>query len=221
VSEKSCTVCKKLKPLDAFSPCREGRQPSCKECRNFRARNLSIPVTVAEQKCYSCKQMLPASEFNRAKHRKSGLQHECKACTSARKKSASYPVTLSEKTCCDCGLTKPAKDFPRDTKRVGGLRKECRDCSSVRTRASVYKLSFDACRKRCDVMACDICKEGFSSPSEKNIDHCHKTGRVRGTLCGGCNRMLGGARDNPLFLSRAIHYLAISFRKTTGAVDAV
>lgn len=39
------------------------------------------------------------------------------------------------------------------------------------------------------------------------VDHCHKTGEIRGVLCDHCNRMLGYAKDNPVILLRAIQYL--------------
>jgi hypothetical protein len=39
------------------------------------------------------------------------------------------------------------------------------------------------------------------------VDHCHKTGKVRGLLCRKCNQMLGLAEDNQNTLSNAIIYL--------------
>lgn len=39
------------------------------------------------------------------------------------------------------------------------------------------------------------------------IDHCHKTGIVRGLLCQKCNTALGGFRDSIEILNSAIEYL--------------
>lgn len=39
------------------------------------------------------------------------------------------------------------------------------------------------------------------------IDHDHKTGIIRGLLCGLCNMGLGSFRDNPEHLASAILYL--------------
>ena len=52
---------------------------------------------------------------------------------------------------------------------------------------------------------CAICSEMFiKTPC---VDHNHKTGRVRGLLCGHCNRMLGCARENQNILQSGIEYL--------------
>ena len=40
-----------------------------------------------------------------------------------------------------------------------------------------------------------------------NVDHNHKTKKVRGLLCFLCNQGIGFFRDNPEFLLRAIDYL--------------
>jgi hypothetical protein len=58
--------------------------------------------------------------------------------------------------------------------------------------------------------SCAICRSG--TPGAKgvwNVDHDHKTGRVRGILCFHCNMMLGYAKDNPEILAAAIPYLAL------------
>ncbi|MFB7366858.1 endonuclease VII domain-containing protein [Streptomyces hydrogenans] len=40
-----------------------------------------------------------------------------------------------------------------------------------------------------------------------HVDHCHKTGRVRGVLCLNCNIGLGLLKESPDRMLRAIAYL--------------
>jgi hypothetical protein len=43
-----------------------------------------------------------------------------------------------------------------------------------------------------------------------DIDHCHKSGKVRGLLCSNHNRALGLLGDDPALLLRSIEYLVKS-----------
>lgn len=68
---------------------------------------------------------------------------------------------------------------------------------------------------------CAICKNPQTQKSRSgndivslSVDHCHKTGEIRGMLCQKCNTGLGMFRDNVDFLKKAIDYLlSINERK--------
>jgi hypothetical protein len=61
---------------------------------------------------------------------------------------------------------------------------------------------------------CGVCGKMFEQKNIKrfhpfNIDHCHKTGKVRGILCPKCNRSLGLLQDSVEIIKKSIKWLAI------------
>ena len=50
---------------------------------------------------------------------------------------------------------------------------------------------------------CAFCK----SPPPSVIDHDHKTGRVRGSLCAPCNSFLGKVERDPDILARMLDWI--------------
>lgn len=52
---------------------------------------------------------------------------------------------------------------------------------------------------------CAVCDEPFND--DDNVDHCHRTGKVRGLLCSHCNKGLGFFKDSVPKLLKAIKYL--------------
>lgn len=65
---------------------------------------------------------------------------------------------------------------------------------------------------------CGICNIVMTRPEKSrgqimtcvSVDHCHKTGKVRGLLCSGCNKGLGMMKDNIDILKNAIKWLGES-----------
>jgi hypothetical protein len=55
---------------------------------------------------------------------------------------------------------------------------------------------------------CAICGAISSSGGKRlHVDHCHRTGKVRGVLCASCNHGIGHLRDSVEVMSWAIDYL--------------
>lgn len=64
-------------------------------------------------------------------------------------------------------------------------------------------------KNKCDI--CDKSEVVFSRRGNKirdlSVDHNHKTSRVRGLLCQGCNKGIGLLREDIKILNAAIKYL--------------
>lgn len=60
---------------------------------------------------------------------------------------------------------------------------------------------------------CKICNRTSEETGDSRrlaVDHCHKTGIIRGLLCGNCNRGLGAFQDSEELLALAAKYLSNS-----------
>ena len=136
------------------------------------------------------------------------------------------------RTCSLCERTLPLNNFGKRT--VTTYKGYCKTCQGLYNKyihyprykdkqkynswKSILKSKYNLTPEDYDKMLldqgsrCAIC--GTQDPKTANkattrfaVDHCHKTGKVRGLLCDYCNVMLGRARDNKQVLQRAINYL--------------
>lgn len=118
---------------------------------------------------------------------------------------------ISFKVCTKCNRQKPCSDYGVRKYQSTGQASVCKQC--VATLARLYNSSPDKKEKRKlinrkaslkflygltlqDVeqikenqnFICPIC---LKPPNKWCVDHCHKTGKVRGLLCYSCNSLLG------------------------------
>lgn len=126
------------------------------------------------------------------------------------------------KPCSKCRAVKPFGEFHRSAKASDGRASWCKPCANTVTRAG-RKRTYSAENKRkwaiktrygltpAQVEAmrekqngkCALCDK---TPRKFHIDHCHRTGVIRGLLCHACNIRLGGW-DDLAWKERALAYL--------------
>lgn len=104
--------------------------------------------------------------------------------------------------CIDC--MEPMRDMEFIGNFDGG--KCCPKCNQIYSKYDITRKDYMYMRLK-QRESCAICKT--HEPKERGlfIDHCHKTGKVRGLLCGRCNSGIGFLKDNEEFMWSAIMYL--------------
>lgn len=143
---------------------------------------------------------------------------------------------MATKTCAECAQTKPVAAFYRKKRPKGkyaetsaGLSHACKTCV-IDARKSYYRENTGKCDKtnmdsrlrrtygigvveynsmlEAQDFKCKICTRHKSEfPYRLSVDHCHKTGAVRGLLCKACNTALGLVKDKTAVLENMISYL--------------
>lgn len=128
------------------------------------------------------------------------------------------------KVCSRCKETKSLDEFYKRDSYKDGIVSRCKKCHSetlTRTKPTkrqiknwnlkrVHKLSIETYEEMCAKQdhKCLICKE---TPEILYVDHCHKSGKIRGLLCSACNVGLGCFRDKTESLDAAKKYLEIGW----------
>ncbi|WP_373289974.1 endonuclease VII domain-containing protein [Longimycelium tulufanense] len=115
--------------------------------------------------------------------------------------------------CRDCrGGKRPAPyPGPRCATHHRAARAARRRAAHSRHIQRTYGITLDEYERLYEAQggACAICQRAKGTGRRRlAVDHNHRTGEVRGLLCGPCNRgVLGHLHDDPDALQRAIDYL--------------
>lgn len=109
------------------------------------------------------------------------------------------------KECMACKISKSLDDFHKHKGRRLGVTDHCKSCRNtmiVEKRHGLKSGQLNRMKEECNYR-CEICMKKL----QLAVDHCHKSGKVRGMLCSNCNNGLGRFKDNIKNLKNAIKYL--------------
>ncbi|WP_218639322.1 endonuclease VII domain-containing protein [Streptomyces sp. IMTB 2501] len=121
------------------------------------------------------------------------------------------PPRKGFRKCQRCERNRAEKFFTSARGKVcSSCRKKTRSASAHETRVqATYGLGPGEYAEmfRLQGGKCAICRQ--TRQQRLSVDHCHKSGVVRGLLCRRCNSQLiaRGARDSPVILRNAADYL--------------
>ena len=146
--------------------------------------------SITEKQCFKCKTTKPIADFQRNRRVKDGFATYCRACAGQLKREGYARWTPEQ------------RELHRD--RV--LRKR-------------YGIGLEFVKQMYELQegCCAICGKPGDRPAVEYfrgsqagvlcIDHCHKTGKVRGLLCTNCNVGLGRFGEDPAMFLRAAQYV--------------
>lgn len=177
-----------------------------------------------------CKENNPQSliNFNKKKENKDGLQTYCKFCDRIKGR-LKYSLHRDKKKIQgkasylryrEARLKKMKERYHADPKLFLDRSKENRKINSkyraaylLNRKYSIKQEQFIELKNKQNNV-CAICKKEeitFDKRANKvrelSVDHCHVTGKIRGLLCGNCNKGIGNLKDSIEILNNAINYL--------------
>jgi len=140
-----------------------------------------------------------------------------KVCREEKKDITQTLLSQNKKECSKCGKIKSLNKFTKDSYTYTKYSSSCKSCINAVNRNNVearkkgvakrrYNITDEQYDKLMNIKNCIICSEELTDEN-RHIDHCHKTGIVRGALCSFCNMGLGHFKDNITSLTNAIKYL--------------
>lgn len=152
-----------------------------------------------KKQCSVCKIFKLTNQFHICKKRKDGIEYKCKKCKSEYN-SNFYTGNIKhiEKT----------KEYNKRNQR------KVRNCDLLRD----FGITIDEYEKMLTNQnnKCKICNKEETVKNKKTnklrmlcVDHCHKTGKIRGLLCNRCNSAIGLLYEDSTIINNCLKYLEI------------
>jgi len=241
IIEKQCSKCKIMFPIDSFTKdCSRFTKTisMCKTCEIFLKREKGIkakkPETFntdlgIERICTKCNLQKLLSEFDKQPNGYMGHEPRCRECKRRHgelyrrdkgiRPKRTIPIIVDEhgmvthRECARCLKMLPLDVYRKGKNKPYGVHPHCKECD--RECYTILKYGINNEQKQTMYInqnkQCASCKYYFDF-SILVVDHCHKTGDVRGLICDKCNLALGlmgdGANEETVIkLSNMVEYI--------------
>lgn len=190
---KICNVCFKNKELEDFYKDHSKVRNECKNCckdyiRLYRIKNLE-KLRSREKEQY-------------IKHRETKIEHKKRARLENPENSR-----LINKKCRDKYKEKYNEKRREDYKKDPEKFKDRSLKSHFGIGITEYKQLLEIQNNTCAI--CNNPETVKRKGKLKNlaVDHCHKTGKIRGLLCARCNKAIGLLKDDINIINNCVNYL--------------
>lgn len=172
-----------------------------------------MTVVVETKQCTKCREERLHSEFYKDKYNRDGLMGKCRYCDS--KYAAEYYKNNSEH---QRAYNDKYYKIPEVRERQKKYMEEYGKTNAGRIKENARRRDYgleqgDYLRMHTEQNGkCLICKKPetmvfYGKVKALSVDHCHKTGMVRGLLCHSCNVGLGHFKDDPVLLKEALAHV--------------
>ena len=173
------------------------------------------------KKCNNCDVLKSLKEFSKHPTISDGHYNQCKSCRlldrNKRELARFNPLFEGSKSCLRCLKNLPKVQFVLNKSSKDGFNGWCKPCSKDSALLSKYSISLEEYQKQLHKQnfKCAICKTDDARGVSNSfvVDHCHKTGKIRGLLCNHCNTGLGKLGDSIESIKRVLEYLESSCGK--------
>lgn len=189
-------------------------------CRFSRYKKISDGTITTRARCSQCTKTLRSESINRLF-----------ADGYAKQRDKIYPIP-GHRVCSSCRLVKPFCEYHKNKRGRFKIQASCIKCARARSirlrkrstraqhhmsslkgkygiRSDEYFEMFNLQNGKCAICGTDGIRSGGGIRSKRvlGVDHCHKTGAVRGLLCVLCNAGIGKLKDSCDILSSAKRYV--------------
>lgn len=222
---KICKKCKKSLTLSNFSKSSSSKDKldrNCRSCKSISQKELKArrePIDYShidydkKVKCSNCDQFKKLSEFTKNRSKKNGFDDRCAICSAKKNLEKYYRNREKYISSMKERYSKIKTEVSQKTKK---LRKENPDFFKNQKLRNGFGITIEQYKEmlRKQNNVCAICNHPeriidrrLNRPRSLAVDHDHKTKKVRGLLCMGCNQGLGNIRESHQTALRMAKYI--------------